>query len=257
VDAQLNALILRMLSPTPQERGTAGELAEAMEHGVAHSGPSADAPLFGWETLKPSEWTEEELAEAEHLGHRPRRRKRERVLKVEQADAAERAQVERREVEARAQPTASARQGRAHSWLTWLAAAMALGLWPEETGSVRTQPLSTAARSSSKEERDAVSLGDTARSSPAVLAKDSLQDAIGEELPKNPLPGQLKPDAKGRCPNKQVAINGGCWLKVDFVPEECLGNGFAYQGGCYVPFFVSSREPASAPREGKAPDQPR
>ncbi|HEX8697376.1 MAG TPA: serine/threonine-protein kinase, partial [Myxococcaceae bacterium] len=30
VDAQLNALILRMLSPRPEERGTAGELAEAL-----------------------------------------------------------------------------------------------------------------------------------------------------------------------------------------------------------------------------------
>jgi hypothetical protein len=59
VDAQLNALILRMLSPRPEERGPAGELAQAMRRGVAHAGPDADAPLFEWETQRPSEWTQE------------------------------------------------------------------------------------------------------------------------------------------------------------------------------------------------------
>ena len=128
VDAQLNALILRMLSLRPEERGSARELAEAMERGVAHGGPSADAPLFEWETLRHSRWTQEERAEAEYLGHRPRHRYRERVLEAEQADATARAQVERREAAQAPAPT----QERARRWLPWLAAAMALGLWPEE-----------------------------------------------------------------------------------------------------------------------------
>ena len=70
VDAQLNALILRMLSLKPEERGTAGELAAAMERGMTHAGPAADEPLFEWETLRPSQWTREELADAGHLERR-------------------------------------------------------------------------------------------------------------------------------------------------------------------------------------------
>jgi hypothetical protein len=249
VDPQLNALILRMLSPRPEERGTAGELAEAMQRGVAHAGPSADAPLFEWETLEPFHWTGEERAEADLLGHRPRRRNQARVRRVEQADAAERAQVERREAEIHSRGMAPAKQESLRRWRPWLVAAMALGLWPEETGIVRTEPHPTVAQSSPEKGRDAVSLGDTAQSSSTAFLKAPVRDTIAEEIPKTPLPGQLKPDAKGRCPNKQIAINGGCWLKVDFVPEECPGNGFMYQSGCYVPFFVSSREPASAPQE--------
>jgi hypothetical protein len=244
VDAQLNALILRMLSPHPEERGTALELAAAMERGVAHAGPAADMPLFEWETLKPSQWTEEELAEAEHLGNRPRHRSREWVLMVAQVDAAERAQ---RQGEARVQATARAKRGSPRGWLSWLAAAMALGLWPEETGSVRTGEQLRAEHRVSNTQRRTVALGDTARNVSGELAKASAAAPIAQELPKQPLPGQLKPDAKGRCPTKQIAINGSCWTKVDVAPEYCHGNLFTYQGGCYLPMFTRGREPTSDP----------
>jgi hypothetical protein len=250
VDAQLNALILRMLSARPEERGAAGELAEAMERGVAHAGPSADTLLFEWETQKPSQWTEEERAEAEQLGYRPRRRNRERVLKAGQADAAERAQRERREAPSRLQAPAPAEQVRAQGWLIWLAAAMALGLWPEETGTVSTDARHSVAPGGAEARREAVSLGDTALKSSAESAKAPGEERIAQELPKQPLPGQLKPDAKGRCPAKQVAINGGCWGKVDVSPEYCHGNVYVYRGGCYMPISsVPGRLPTSAPRE--------
>jgi hypothetical protein len=77
--------------------------------------------------------------------------------------------------------------------------------------------------------------------------KEPTRDVIAEELPKQPVPGQLKPDAKGRCRKKQIAINGGCWRKVDLDPDECHGNVYVYQGGCYFPITVSGRQPTSAP----------
>jgi len=195
--------------------------------------------LFEWETLRPPQWTEEELAEAEYLGHRPRHRDREWVLRFSQA-AAERAQLEQR--------TAPAKKGRARSWLPWLAAAMALGLWPEQTGSMRFRPHLSVGQSSSEQERDTASLGDTGVSSPAEHEQDPSRNAVAEEFPKKPAPGQLKPDAKGRCPSNQIALNGGCWTKVALSPEECLGNGVMYQGSCHIPFYESSRLPASAPQ---------
>ncbi|HLL00688.1 MAG TPA: serine/threonine-protein kinase [Myxococcaceae bacterium] len=191
VDAQLNALILRMLSPRPEERGTAGELAEAMERGVAHAGPLADTPLF------------------------------ERVGTI--------------------------RRGKARSWLPWLAAAMALGLWPEKPGWLRTRATFTADRGGSNAEGDAVSLGEDAVSSSEAPAK-APQDAIAKDLPRQPQPGQLRPDAKGQCRKGLVAINGGCWLKMDLEPNECRGHDvYLYQGGCYFPIPASQPLPTSEP----------
>lgn len=244
VDAQLNALILRMLSASPEARGSAIELAEAKRRGVAHAPASADEPLFQWETLKPSQWTEQERAEARFLGgNRPRLRGRERAITAAQADVAQHAPAPQREAQARIQATVPPRKVRARSWLSWLAAALALGLWPGETGSMRI------GQSPATGEGDAVSLGDAELSSPADHAQDPASGAIAEEPLKKPVTGQLKPDAKGRCPAKQVALNGGCWTKVDLSPEECRGNGVMYQGSCHIPFFESSRSPTSAPQE--------
>jgi hypothetical protein len=240
VDAQLNALILRMLSSRPEDRGLAGELAQALLRGVAHAGPSADAPLFEWESLNPSQWTPAERAEANQLGHRPLRRDRKRASTAERADRL--ALVHSRLPE-------HAPQGKPRSWLPWLAAMLALGLWPAQPGSLLFEAPPTTHSSASAAERDAVSLGEDALSSSAALEKSSPKGVIAAEVPATPLPGQRRPDAQGRCPNKQIAINGGCWLKVDFTPEECLATGYLHRGGCYVPIMLSSNVPTSAPQE--------
>lgn len=88
VDTRLDAEIRRMLSLKPEERGTAKELAEALERGAEQGAPELDEPLFEWETLKSTEWPQEDLAAAEELGHRARRRKREVVNAAVEADAA-------------------------------------------------------------------------------------------------------------------------------------------------------------------------
>jgi hypothetical protein len=224
VDAQLNALILRMLSPRPRARGTGGELAEAMERGAAHGGPSADAPLFEWETQEPSEWSEEERAKAAELGHRPRRRTRQAVL---------------------------AKRGKPRSWLPWLAAGLAVGLWPGKPGSLRSKAPLTAASSGSAEEADTVSLGDSSVRASDASAK-APEDAIAQELPKHPGPGQRRPDAKGRCFKEQIAINGGCWRKLNLEPDECRGHDvYLYQGGCYFPIPASRPQPTSGPADSE------
>jgi serine/threonine protein kinase len=247
VDAQLNALIARMLSPRPEERGTAGELSEAMRRGVAHAGPQAEARLFEWETLEPSEWTEAERAEAAQLGHRPCRRDRKRAIETERKDITKREERKREnQVHARCEVPS---QRMKHRWRPWLAAVLVMGLWPEQTGWVRTGNEPTVARSESATEHDAVSLGESAQKSSAAPEKFPTQGAIAMEFPEKPRPGQRRPDAHGRCPAKQVAINGGCWLKVDFTPEDCIVNGFLRQGGCYLPVYESSNRPTSAPQE--------
>ncbi|MDY7226036.1 serine/threonine protein kinase [Hyalangium rubrum] len=213
VDAQLNALILRMLSVQPAERGTAGELAEAMERGVAHAGPSADAPLFERETRAPE---------------------------AAQADATAHDHGEQRQAEEPARTVVS----RVRRWLPWLTAVGALWLWPAEPGSVRTEEYPSMAHDAKR----ATSVGDTALSASAASSNVPNREAIALEIPKQPLPGQRKPDGKGRCIKHQIALNGGCWWKVDLEVDDCPGTGYVYQGGCYIPIFLPGRQPTSAPR---------
>jgi eukaryotic-like serine/threonine-protein kinase len=177
--------------------------------------------LFEWETQPSSEWTQEEWVEVEELGHRPRRRAR--PAKHDPAHPL------------LAPPSLST------NWRLLLMAVLALGLWLGETASVRTgAPPAT---------RQPVSVGDTALNEAAAAAKVSAQKAVVLEVPKQPLPGQLRPDAKNRCPEKQLVINGGCWIKVELGPEYCHGDVFTYEGGCYMPIRGSAPIPTSAPNE--------
>ena len=171
------------------------------------------------------------------------------MLEVGQADAVKREQVQRRKADEQAPAATSAPVVKSRSWGPWLAALLALGLWPEETGSLRTGSRTTEARNTYKEEGDPASLGESARSAPTTSAKLPDRDGISEEFPEQPLPGQLKPDAKGRCPKKQIVINGGCWFKVAVDFEDCPRFGYAYQGACYAPGRSTGRVPTAAPRE--------
>ena len=74
---------------------------------------------------------------------------------------------------------------------------------------------------------------------------------MSEDTLPEPLPGQVRPDEKGRCPRKGlVALNGGCWAETAWEPEKCqkLG-GQMFKGTCYVPFIPPgrSRPPTSDP----------
>ena len=56
------------------------------------------------------------------------------------------------------------------------------------------------------------------------------------------LPGTIEPDANGRCPHKgYIPIHGGCWLKVDLAPKDCVGIAYVYKEACYVPVFPPAR----------------
>jgi len=63
-----------------------------------------------------------------------------------------------------------------------------------------------------------------------------------------PVPG-LEAEPTALPPGTKIAINGGCWLKVEPTADECPDNGYTYQGGCYIPFLIHRREPTSAPQE--------
>jgi eukaryotic-like serine/threonine-protein kinase len=108
--------------------------------------------------------------------------------------------------------------------------AEAVGVGPASEGTTglgdSTAPTSTSAAPS--------------RQAPEVLAREPLPE---------PRPGQVRPDAQGRCPRKrQIALNEGCWWETTLDGEVCAGvNGQMFKGKCYVPFIPSERGPTSGP----------
>jgi serine/threonine protein kinase len=256
VDPQLDALIMRGLSLKPEERGSAEELAEALDQQAAKAGPQVHVPLFEWETQERAEWPPEDVASAGFRNHRPRRRGREEVRIAQEADAAVPGQVEQREAEASAQTVASiervAPRERSRSWRSWLAVA-AIGtvvLWPRGTGPGHSEEVFLGVRCSpdaGEREVGSISVGDAAFVSVEVPEKAPAGKAITVGGPPKPLPGQLKPDASGHCLRGQTVINGGCWLKLEVRLDDCAVNGFMHKRGCYTPAFPPTREPTSAP----------
>jgi hypothetical protein len=76
-------------------------------------------------------------------------------------------------------------------------------------------------------------------------------EVMAQDTPPEPQPGQARPDAKGRCPRKrQVALNGGCWVEIPFKREECEDNGgYVFKKMCYLPFYLPGRPPTSNPTD--------
>jgi serine/threonine protein kinase len=213
VEPPLRALILRMLSLRPEERGTAAQLAQEMER-VAASLPDSSVPV--------NVSTEEQVA-------------RQRV--------------------------GASTSSRAHlrSWRSWLAvgaAGLAVAIWArwmtpaesEEGASVVQEETAEA----DQPDAGPVGLGDAAVSAATGDTPETLGPKVmAEEALPEPQPGQARPDAKGRCPRKrQVALNGGCWMRLSADQEGCADySGHMYKGSCYVPIIPPGRSPNASPTD--------
>jgi hypothetical protein len=243
VYSRLSALILRMLSLRPEERGTARELAELLENYLKHAGPQADQPLFAWETLERSEWSREDVAAASELGHRPRYRAMEVVRAAQKRDADQRADAdEERQL-----------------WLVVAACALiAVGLFcvASQWVHVRMPAVAQGGREDAGTPDGGVSeLGPEALTSYA--RQDTVpqgQPSISVDVPPEPLPGQRRTNSKGQCQGRgEVPINGGCWLRFDDnVVPPCYTGHYEWLGRCYQPSLLNGRQPTSEP-PGKTP----
>jgi hypothetical protein len=93
-------------------------------------------------------------------------------------------------------------------------------------------------------------VGDITITTPEQVASTALgTKGLSVDMPKEPLPGQLRPNSKGQCPDPQVAINGGCWVKIVANVEICraASDVYLYKGGCYMPWYRRQRQPTSTP----------
>ncbi|MDC0714666.1 hypothetical protein POL68_39825 [Stigmatella sp. ncwal1] len=218
VTSQLNALVLCMLSLQPESRGTAQELAESLELAAARSDTTADRPLFDAPLALP------EMAKS----------------------PAHPKSLERKAVRA---PLST--------WIpsgTALAVGLLLSLWFGQSLSERERASSQQRRAAvdvGARDAGSVAVGDSALTAPSASpSASSSSETVALDLPPEPLPGQNKPDANGRCPRRgQVAIRGSCWIEqFTLDAEACKENAdtsYVYQGRCYVPAFPPRRQPTS------------
>jgi serine/threonine protein kinase len=224
VEPRLSALILRMLSAAPEARGTAGELAEALELAVKHAGAKADQPLFESKPQQPPAPAKPQ-APAALKSSNGRIAPREHALK----------------------------------WLPWLASAAAgllLLLWARQAVHVRAERVFArvqAAPSANRPDAGTAAVGESSMEAPlASKESPSGQKAVAEDTPPELFPRQATPDEKGRCPSPgQVAINKGCWLEFPMEAAPCEANGYLlHQGKCYTPVFaLRRRKPTSSPTD--------
>ncbi|WP_164018029.1 serine/threonine protein kinase [Pyxidicoccus trucidator] len=208
--AELSALVSRMLSPTPETRGSARELAVALERAARHAGPEADASLF-----------------------------------VRPAPESEDAWTSRPRVASPARRTgwspwvAAASLGVALTLAGWMLS-MSAGDAPAE---VRASAQGEAL------DGGAVAVGDSALMEPVPSSIAPFAwSTIAVDMPLKPFPGQQRPDPRGRCPRKgQVPLQGSCWLKLDWSQKDCEENGYVYKDGCFVPAYPPPRPATSGP----------
>ncbi|WP_224248212.1 serine/threonine-protein kinase [Hyalangium gracile] len=137
------------------------------------------------------------------------------------------------------------RHGRRGWALAAAAVALAVGAWAAVPGRFwRERSVAQAERMGAAV--GTAGLGDAAAGMVLVQAPaGSATEGMGKDTLPEPLPGQVKPDQKGRCPFKGlVSLNGGCWLtEAQGEPEKCVElGGQMFQGTCYMPLVPPGRK---------------
>ncbi|MBN1208667.1 MAG: protein kinase [Myxococcaceae bacterium] len=235
VPPELDALILRMLSLRPEERGPAGELAEALERAAQLTSAESTRPPFAEE--KPHAVSSDQ----EEAGAPVEAKLQVPTASSHSPGAAVRNRLPRR-VRTRLPRLATA------------AGLLVLGAWAgwvaREKSREQPAALRQEADGSRLKNEGPVGLGEEAATQVESASPTPERPGVqAEDTPPEPLPWQRRPNAKGRCPHPQhVPLNGGCWVRVEREKCEVLdGTGHMYKGVCYVPVLLPGRPPTSHP----------
>jgi hypothetical protein len=226
VEPHVRELILRMLAPSPEARGTAEALAEALEAAAAE---------------------------------RPRVRLTDSPQAAKAAEVAPPKAVTPAGEEGRPEPRA-----RGLTWAPWLAltaaGVVAVLLWTARPAHVPPVHVSVSTRRASHSQApDAgtAAVGNSTPKTPQAAAQPPAEKKpIAQDPPPEPRPGQTRPDEKGRCPGRtQVLINKGCWVEhPSMTAEACRENGYTLlKGRCYTPALAPPRVPVPTSNPSEAP----
>lgn len=248
VEERLEALILRMLSLQPEARGSARELAEALEQAAGQAGPEADSPLFDLEALRRSKApTEKSVVE----GQGPQVR----VLQLVEGGA--RARAEPRDARALAADSRSATTERVLArepvW-PWFAAGLIAALallllgelcaWGMRRLEAAPYPVARGEADAGASDSGVVGLADTVPVSAMARVEVPINgDRIGLPMPESPFRNQRR--APSCRPPLEAAINTGCWIRLADVKPPCRDMGYEWKGSCYLPSYQPPRSPTS------------
>jgi serine/threonine protein kinase len=219
----LRELILRMLSIRPGERGTAAELAQALEWAADSLTPPC--PLPSASRAEPA------------------------TVLCAEAASSPRAPVHSRSPWL----VLAVATGALATWavgMTWAAF-----LQPHEEAPRVSQAAHPADRKETPE-AGPVRLGEAAASTTTPSrAQPSASEFPAADSPPDPFEGQAQPDKKGRCPHpQQVILNGSCWGRMDVSREKCeAGGGQMYLGTCYVPVLPPGTKRPNTSSPGRPP----
>jgi hypothetical protein len=210
VSPQLSALILRMVSVRPEQRGPTAQLAEALEQAAGSTTLPSAPPSLARQTPPPL------------------------PAPIEQPSAPSELVI----AESSSRPS--------RPWLMVAPAILALLAWA--WWATPGTSLRESSTWSTEEDGGTTGLGEATSPASAVASPESSgQQVFAQETAPEPVQGQLRPDAKGHCPHKRLApLNGGCW--VPLAREECeVLIGQVFKGRCYVPAMPSDRTPPFNP----------
>ncbi len=230
VQPLLREWILRLLSYVPEERGSAAQLAQALE---AEAAEFLDAPQRA--RAPASEPPSPAIPDAPSAAEGPRRF---RVPKPPRAF---------------------------RPWLALVATAgVALLLWSQSRAPFVSPEhvLASAPQQAQAQAPDAgtAAVGESASSTPASSAPLPWREQpLAEDGPLIPDPSQprrqARPDAKGQCPlPRHVSFNGFCWVEqVPMPAEECVRSGYtSLKGRCYAPVLALPQKTVPTSGPGKA-----
>jgi serine/threonine protein kinase len=218
---ELAALIAQLLAKEPTARGTAAQVAQALERAVETAASEADEPITP-------------VSEQVPLRSVPPR-----PVPVP--------------VELKPRPVSPRR---ALGWSSWralgLGLLLALTAWwtaqspsEDESAAVMTEaPQSGKQGGGGKADAGTTGLGDTVPTvHPVEAPAQSEGRSISIALPEKPLPGQRLPP----CVKPEVAINGGCWVHLVDASPPCGDRSYEWRNKCYSAIMGLPRSPTSDP----------
>ncbi|MDC0714563.1 serine/threonine-protein kinase [Stigmatella sp. ncwal1] len=205
VRPELSVLIERMLSESPRKRGSAEELAHALEAAAVNAGPEADVPFVITEQVRT-----QYVLPPTRRGAPSRLRE---LARLTPALAAVAAYVLLSFFAMQDAPTPA-----------W---AFRAGIGLEET---RMAGMADAAVDASY----LLPLSQWARRAPTI-------PVFAYDMPSRPLKHQKRPPCTRR---GETEINGGCWVRLD-LELPCKDGGYEWKGRCYMPMGADERPDSS------------
>ncbi len=205
---ELAGILRQLLSKEPAERGSAAQVAEALEKAAREAGPQADEPII----LKSPQW-----AKAARQGVRGR---------------TGRGWV----------PWLLGAGGLAAT--AGLGTAVYVHVQGEAEQLPPKEELASVEREEGREDGGTSLAQEVLSVSACVEAPEPEPESFAVEMPKKPLPGQARPPCRQR---DAVEIKGGCWVRSS-VPPPCAEGEYEWEKRCYLPILGLPPPATSEPR---------